>query len=359
MSSGHGGNIFALAQKLGCNPTDIVDVSSNINPLGPLPELMDHLQTHLMAITALPDINSGQIVRRMASTLEIEEHSMLAGAGTTQLIHALFPALESRRVLIVGPTYSDYKDACRIHRIKPDYFFATENENFTLDLKRLEEKLPTYDTVVICNPNNPTGTLLTQDQLRELCARHPKTRFVIDESYLAFAADEKGSMIKIWLDNVVVLHSLSKIFRIPGLRIGFIVAPESIISKIAAIIPPWSVNSLAQKAVEFICDHPALVHHFIDKTRFYIETEKKKLFEDLQKNQELQAFPSTTTYFLVKLPQRLTAEKVCNHFAQQRLLIRNCGNFDGLSDRFIRIAVHQKEVNRKIGRMLANLRDHL
>lgn len=359
MSSGHGGNIYALAQKLGCHPADIIDVSSNINPLGPMPELMDHLRAHLTAITALPDIYSGQIVQQYAGILGVDANTVVAGAGTTQLIHTLFPALQSHRVLIVGPTYSDYKDACRIHHLESDYFFATENENFTLDLKRLEEKLPTYDTVVICNPNNPSGTLLTQDQLRKLCAKHPKTRFVIDESYLAFAADEKGSMIKSRLDNVVVLHSLSKIFRIPGLRIGFIVAPESIISKIAAIIPPWSVNSLGQKAVEFICDHPTLVHRFIDKTRFYIEAEKKKLFEVLQKTPELQAFPSTTTYFLVQLPQRLTAGKVCNHFAQQRLLIRNCGNFDGLSDRFIRIAVHQKEVNRKIGRMLANLQDHL
>ena len=359
MSSGHGGNIYALAQQLGCHPTDIIDVSSNINPLGPMPELMDHLRTHLTAITALPDINSDRIVQRIAFALGVEAGTVIAGAGTTQLIHALFPALESRRVLIVGPTYSDYKDACIIHHLEPDYFFATEKAAFVLDLTRLKEKLTAYDTVVICNPNNPTGTLLPRDQLLGLCANHPNTRFVIDESYLAFAADEKDSMITSRLDNVVVLHSLSKIFRIPGLRIGFAIAPEAIISKMSAIIPPWSVNSLAQKTVEFICDHPKLVQHFIDQTRIYIKAEKKELFDDLQKNRELQPFPSTTTYFLVKLPQRLTAEKVCSLFAQQRLLIRNCGNFDGLSNQFIRIAIHQKEVNRKIGQMLATLQDYL
>lgn len=359
MSSGHGGNIFALAQKLGCNPSDIIDVSSNINPIGPMPELMAYLQENLKVITALPDIHSEQIIQKYTAVLGVGGNTIVAGAGTTQLIHLLFPALESCRVLIVGPTYSDYKDACRIHKIEPDYFFATEKENFVLDLKRVEKKLTAYDTVVICNPNNPTGTLLPRDQLLSLCAKHPKTRFVIDESYLAFTADEKDSMINSRLNNVIVLHSLSKIFRIPGLRIGFALAPESIISKMAMIISPWSVNSLAQKAVEFICDYPMLVRRFIDQSRIYIESEKTTLFTNLKKNPELLTFPSTTTYFLVKLPQRLTAEKVCRHFAQQRLLIRNCDNFDGLNSRFIRIAVHQKEVNRKIGQMLANLQDRL
>ena len=359
MSSGHGGNIYALAQQLGCRSTDVIDVSSNINPLGPLPELVSHLHDTLMAITALPDINSGVIVRKMASILGVRVSSVVAGAGTTQLIHALFPALRSRRVLIVGPTYSDYKDACHVHCLQPDYFFALEKENFRVNVEQLKNTLKPFDTVVICNPNNPTGTLIPRDQLLDLCANYPQTHFVIDESYLAFSADGNGSMINSRLDNVVVLHSLSKIFRIPGLRIGFVIASESLITKIAAIIPPWSVNSLAQKAVEFICDHPSLVQRYIDRSRSYIELEKQKFFDHLKKNPELQPFPSTTTYFLIKLPQRLTAQKVCDHFAKQRLLIRNCDNFDGLNNHYIRIAVHQKEVNRTVGRMLTDLQDLL
>ena len=359
MSSDHGGNVYALAQRLGCRPTDIIDVSSNINPLGPMPELMDYLRANLEAITALPDVYSEQMIQKYAAMLGIGTNTVVAGAGTTQLIHALFPALKSRRVLIVGPTYSDYKDACRIHHLEPDYFFALEKERFELEIKRLEGQVSAYDTVVICNPNNPTGTLLAQDQLQNLCAQHPQTHFIIDESYLPFAVDHRGGMTYSGLNNVLVLLSFSKIFRVPGLRIGFAIAPKSIISKITAIIPPWSVNSLAQKAVEFVCDHPEGVQRFIDQSRSYIEDEKQQLFENLKLNSELQAYPSTTTYFLIKLPQRLTAVKVCDYFAQQRFLIRNCDNFDGLSNRYIRIAVHQKEVNRKVGRILATLQDFI
>jgi threonine-phosphate decarboxylase len=359
MSSGHGGNIYALAQRLGCAPTDIIDVSSNINPLGPMPELLDHLRAHMEAITALPDIHSEQMVQKYAAMLGVRANTVVAGAGTTQLIHALFPALKSRRVLIVGPTYSDYNDACLIHQIHPDYFFTLDKEKFTLELIRLGEIANAYDTVVICNPNNPTGTLLDKDRLWQLCARHPQTRFIIDESYLPFVTGNAGSMIDSGLNNVVVLNSLSKIFRIPGLRIGFTIAPEPIISNITEMIPPWSVNSLAQQAAQFICDHPVAVDRYVDQSQKYIDKEKEKLIDAIQKNRALRPFPSTASYFLIQLPQHLTAETVCDYFAQRKILIRNCANFVGLNDRFIRIAVHQKEVNRQIGRLLAEIRENI
>ena len=93
MSSDHGGNIYALSQKLGCRPTDIIDVSNNINPLGPMLELMDHLRSHLTAITVLPDTHSRYIIHQYAVTVGLEVSSVVVGVGTTQLIHALFPAL--------------------------------------------------------------------------------------------------------------------------------------------------------------------------------------------------------------------------------------------------------------------------
>ena len=127
MINGHGGNIFDKAKELGCDPMDILDMSSNVNPLGPMPGLMNHLHEHLERIIALPEAGAGSIIQAFSSRHDIDPKKVLAGNGTTQLIYTLPVALKIRQALILGPTYSDYADACRMHGV--DFRFALSNEN--------------------------------------------------------------------------------------------------------------------------------------------------------------------------------------------------------------------------------------
>jgi len=353
MIHGHGGNIHAMAQRLGCRPEEIIDVSSNINPLGPPPGLMDYLREHLTVVCRLPEIDSQGVTAQMAARLGVDESCILAGAGTTQFIHAMFAALQSRRVLIVGPTYSDYADACRARNIPPQYFLADARDHFQIDVERLARQAGAADTVVICNPNNPTGVLLPKEALWDLCRRHPAIRFVIDESYLPFvSAAEDLSMVACGLANVLVLHSLSKIYRLPGLRIGFAIAAAPVISGLRRRMAPWSLNSLAQAAVGFLCAHSVRIEAFARHSREYVARERRRFFACLQANGALQPHPSSVNFFLVQLAPHLTAGQVCAQLAQERLLIRDCSNFHGLNAQFIRIAIHQPEVNGRVAAML-------
>lgn len=356
MIQGHGGNIYALARELGCRPEDITDVSSNINPLGPPPGLLAHLKEHISAVCALPEVDSHTISTRMAALLGVPESGVLAGAGTTQFIYTLFPALGSRRVLIVGPTYADYADACRMHRLTPEYFLTTARENFQVDLDLLDGTVGDFDTVVICNPNNPTGRLIAGKDLVYLCRRHPRTHFVIDESYLAFAAAGNSETVAgCGLDNVSVLHSLSKIYRLPGLRIGFLVASEKTIDRFKPLMTPWRLNSLAGKAVEFLWDHRSEVDAFVNETRLYLQKEGALFSERLMAARGLTLFPSHTSYFLMALPTGRNAVQVCSRFARAGILIRNCSNFTGLDDTFIRIALNLPDINAQVADILLQL----
>ncbi|MDR2551343.1 MAG: aminotransferase class I/II-fold pyridoxal phosphate-dependent enzyme [Desulfobulbus sp.] len=352
MIQGHGGNIFGLAEQLGCRPEEIVDMSSNINPLGTLPGLIEHLRGRMDRISALPEVDARSAARAIAALLGVAEERVLAGGGTTQFIYAACAALASRKVLIVGPTYADYADGCRVCGIEPDFFLAGAAHDFALDVERLAAALPGYDTVFLCNANNPTGHLVDHGALLALCTRHPRVRFVIDESYLPFApADRSHSMSGCGLDNVAVLWSVSKIFGMPGLRAGFLVANTPAIDRFRRLMQPWSMNSLAQEAVCFLGTDPEAVAAFIDRTRAYLAEEGRRFRQRLQTGR-LILYPSATSYVLIGLPADRTATTVCRALAEQRFLIRNCANFYGLDEGFIRIALKDATVNETVARHL-------
>lgn len=355
MIQGHGGNIFAVARLLGCRPGEIIDMSSNINPLGAPPGLRAHLLDHLDRIGVLPEVDSRTAVAHMAGLLDVDARRMLAGNGTTQFIYTVCPALDAQKVLIVGPTYADYADACRMHRIEPSYFLADATAHFEVHLDLLDRGIKGFDAVIICNPNNPTGTLIPHEALIQLCRANPKTHFIIDESYLPFAPGDQldsmaesmaESMATCELDNVSVLWSFSKIFGSPGLRAGFLIANEATVGRFQRYMQPWSLNSMAQAAIDYIGHHRRTVMAFVENTSRYLEKERLQFRDDLASVKAITLYPSVTSYILIGLPQGFNAEGVYAHMAQKRILIRNCSNFYGLSNRFVRVALKDSPVNR-------------
>jgi threonine-phosphate decarboxylase len=354
MIHGHGGNIYALARRLGCNPADIVDMSSNINPLGMPPGLAEALKDQLSAAGLLPEVDGRSMIERMADLLGVAAERMLAGNGTTQFIYSICPALGASKVLIVGPTYADYGDACRMYGIDPQVFLLDPEEAFRFDGKKFSRRAAGCDTVIICNPNNPTAGLIDADQLRHLCRMHADVRFVIDESYLPFVPDAyAATMAGCGLDNVIVLWSASKIFSLPGLRAGFLIASGPIRARFAHYQQPWCVNSLAQAAMQYLAERKAQTLGFIQQTRVFLERERRLFQQRLASCSDLHLYPSTTSYFLMRLPRSLKADAFCDQLARQRLLIRDCSNFFGLSDRFVRVALKSSEVNRMAADRLA------
>lgn len=356
MIRGHGGNIFRVAQQLGCHPADIIDMSSNVNPLGPMPQLIDHLKESIGDIKALPEVDACGMIKRYALDCDIDPNRVLAGNGTTQFIYTLPLALQPSGVLIVGPTYSDYADACRMHRIPFRYLMAREHDGFAPDVGRIAAAAADCDTVVICNPNNPTGQIIPRADLEQLCCAYPDKLFIIDESYLPFVENDISvSMLAGNAANTVILQSLSKIFRIPGLRIGFLISNRSIVDTVQRYMQPWSVNTLAQSAVDFLVRQKKVVDAFLLQTRTFVATEKALLTEKIARHAGVTVHASCTSFFLVSLPPFLPAQQVCRHLLENRILIRNCNNFNGLSEYHIRISVKDKPANQLLAQKLGDI----
>jgi threonine-phosphate decarboxylase len=353
MLHGHGGNISAVARRFGLKPSEIIDMSSNINPLGPPEGLMDFLKDNLMSLTALPEVDSRQAGLEYSAYLDIDPERVLAGNGTTQFIYALPRVLNSQNALIMGPTYSDYGDSCVLQGIGDCYHFAEESSDFEHSTNKIKARLDGVDTVFICNPNNPTGSHMPVNELQYLCKTHPQTTFIIDESYLPFIIGaETESMVNSGLENVIVLASLSKIFKIPGLRIGFVIADPKILKSIRQRLLPWSVNSLAQAAVRFVNRQKKHTQAFVQKSRLYFEDQRKLFDQYLKEISGLRLYPSQAPYILIRLPAATTSGDVWTHFMKEKILIRDCSNFSGLTDRYIRISLKTPEANKMAARKL-------
>jgi threonine-phosphate decarboxylase len=357
MIHGHGGNIYGLARQLGCDPADILDMSSNVNPLGPPPGLLDYLGRRLAAITALPEVDAGGAVDAFSRRHNVAPQRVVGGNGTTQFIYSLPRVLNSRRVLILGPTYADYRDACRLAGADIEDLLAGPQTDFAFDPDDLEGRLNGgVDTVFICNPNNPTGVLFPAEVIEALCRRYRNVCFVVDESYLPFVPEgESHSLAAAEHPNLVVLNSMSKVFRVPGLRIGFAVAPEPLADQLRAHVMPWSVNALAQAAVVYLMTREPEITDFLHHTREFFVAERGLWTQRLSAAPGLTPFASQASFVLVRLNGGMTAERLCAELAAERILIRNCANFRGLSERYVRVSLKNPEANRQLAQRLLEI----
>ena len=356
MLKGHGGNIYELARELDCPPDTIIDMSSNVNPLGPMPEMMDFLRGQMRGITRLPEVNARGIVGLFARALDVDPERVMAANGSTWFIHMLPLALKSKRALIIGPTYSDYAAGCRMHHVEHRFWHSLPDNGFQPGIQEIDKSLAGFDTVFICNPNNPTGALIPRNRILDLCTRHPEVVFVVDEAYLPFVVGSaESSVAGCGLANVVVLNSMSKIFRIPGLRIGFMVSSAQVIQKMARYALPWCVSAMAQAAVVWVLTHREIADQFVEKTVQFVAAQRAIVAQGLASVAGLMVFPSKTDFILVQLPEGLSAETVCAALAADRILIRNCANFNGLSNRYVRISLKKEDANRKLARKLIEI----
>lgn len=356
MIHGHGGNTHELSKNLGCSIDEIIDMSSNLNPLGPPPGFYGYLKDRLRSIVSLPEVDASGISKKVAGQYGVSPENIIAGNGTTQLIYTIPKALKTEKCLIAGPTYADYRDACRMYDVDHAFYYLKEENNFLLDADKFLNTVKPYDTVFICNPNNPTGGLIPQKTLETVCSNSPDTLFIIDESYLPFVQDHHEiSMVNARLKNVIVLNSMSKVFRIPGLRVGFLIAPEDIIERFSKYMMPWSVNSMAQSAVSFLTDDRNEIDLFLEKTAAFVKEERELFVRSFEGNGNIQFFPGKTYFVLGKLLGGRSAYDIYDALSKEKFLIRNCDNFNGLSDQFIRVSLKDRETNMALSQKLQNI----
>ena len=352
----HGSDLEKIEEIYGIRKEDIISFSANVNPLGISFRLKETLTEHIDAITSYPDREYTSLRKCIAEYVHSDIRNIVVGNGSTELISLFIQITHPKKALIVGPTYSEYEREVAMEGGRSHYFSLTEASEFQLNTSALTEELSNdVDLLILCNPNNPTSSVIKREQMREIldyCKRKSIT-VLVDETYVEFAEnpDEVTAIpLTEYYNNIIILRGISKFFAAPGLRLGYAVCGNhDLLKEINQKKNPWTINSLAAIAGEIMFRD----QKYIKETRQLISTERTRVCQALDASPNYKAFQSHSNFVLVKiLNDDFTSEDVFDAAIQQKLMIRDCSTFPFLSNKYFRLCFMLPEQNDALLRML-------
>ena len=318
-----------------------------------------------------PPPTPSELEQEIASLHGISPDEVIVTNGATEAIYLIAQAFSEAISQILQPTFTEYEDACKLYKheigdgcwvlgdsgqqykINAESQSRKENKNSAssrLSVPKTKHQHPspnTYQLIWLCNPNNPTGQVIPKQILETAIASHPDIIFVIDESYAPFTKEELVGYSDN-TPNVITLHSMTKEFAIPGLRIGYILGPASLLSRIRKCRMPWAVNQLAIEAAHYLLAHRS--DYALDLNS--LMAERERMARELSAIDGITVYPSDTHILLCRI-EGITAAQLKDFLANNHgILIRDASNFQGLDEHHFRIAVQTQEENDQLIRAL-------
>ena len=327
MIEGHGDDLYKYGKKI------VSNFSSNVYNRIDHSGLYQRLNERLSTICSYPEPMPYSLENEIARRYSLTPRQVCVTNGATEAIYLIAQVFQGRISAVLGPTFSEYADACRVHRHKVKPFYSLD-------------ALPEYAELVwICNPNNPTGEVRNKEDLKALVDSHPDKLFIFDQSYEYFTLKSLlGIKEAASFPNVILLHSMTKQYAIPGLRVGYFTASEGLTDDVRCRRMPWSVNSLAIEAAKYLLEEGDGISADIPQ----LLAERERLTNLLLATGMLEIWPTDTHYMLIKLRMGKAAALKDFLAVNHGILIRDASNFEGLDERFFRIATQTPEENDKL-----------
>ncbi len=336
----HGGDIYR-------NHIDI-DFSISVNPLGMPESVKLALHNAVKFCDKYPDIRAEKLKKAVSKMCDVPEEYLLFGNGASELFMAASHAIKANKTIIPVPTFYGYEYAAMAAGSKVFYYQISRLDNFYLTENINNILTKDVGLIFLANPNNPTGVLLDKETVKSIL-KHCRDReiyVVLDESFIEFCGSRFSMLSEIEeFDNLILVRTFTKIFSIPGVRLGYLICKNyALLTKIARQLSEWNLSCFAQEA-GCAC---ALQTNFVKETETYIKKERCFLEDGLRQKGFL-VFPSTANFILIYSDKPLY-EKLL----EKGILIRDCTNFRGLSKGFYRIAVKGRNENKVLLREIGD-----
>lgn len=339
----HGGNIHKVAREYGFKEDEIIDFSANINPLGVPSSLKEAIINRFNEVENYPDPEYCMLIESIAKYLDIEKEYVIPGNGATELIFLALNALSPQKAMVLAPTFGEYERALRKAKAEIVYHNLKREDDFKVNVKDLLKESKNMDVLVICNPNNPTGQILSKVEVKELLVgcKEQNTFLFLDEAFIDFLEDEdEYSAMDFIYDykNLFILRAYTKFYGIPGLRLGFgLSANLDLIDKMQEYKEPWSINTFADIGGQVLLKDKK----YIEKTKNYITKEADYLFNKLDEIPELKVYKPSVNYIFI----RSDREDIDSILIQKGIMIRSCSNYNNLDGSYFRVAVKDRRSN--------------
>jgi threonine-phosphate decarboxylase len=355
---GHGGNVYAAARELSCDVRNLLDFSASINPLGPSPHVWKAVAKARHLLRHYPDPECLELRQALARLWQCDVEQLVVGNGSMELIHALPYALKLRHLLLVQPTFAEYAASMARAGGRVTGVSAEHSEQYAQPIDRLLRMLRTratvahsYDGIMLCNPNSPTGQACDAVDMMELAqaAERRGMWLIVDESFADYCPERSLLPRKGLLSRVIVLRSLTKFYALPGLRVGYAVADAPVVQLLRRHLPPWSVSALGQVAALAALQDRAHARRSLQ----FIKRERVRFSARLAVMPGCTVLPAYANYIFMELPRGWHAATMAARLRRDGLLIRDCSDMPGASARSIRVAVRSRRDNDRLLRTLA------
>jgi len=342
----HGGQPETIKQLLHLKSEQpLLDFSANLNPLGPPAWLKEALADCYESITHYPDPSYSSSSLAVAQHENIEPDSVLVTNGGAEAIFLVAKYFENGKALIVHPTFLEYERACRHYHIEVEDIYYEQEHGFTLPMQDVLGRMKEKDVIFVCRPNNPTGTVIAERDLQQIVEEGQKTGtyIVVDEAFVDFLPTSTASLTS-WLagyPNLILLRSLTKMYTIPGLRIGYLMAHPTICKVLRNEQIPWSINSLVNAIVPKLLEDTS----FVEQTRSWLREQSDVIRSNLSSLDFYQS-PSQVNFYLLqdkREPKR--TEELFHFLVKHGIVTRHTHNFKGLNGQFLRLAIRSKHEN--------------
>lgn len=333
MIEGHGDDSYKYSHPITAN------FSSNVYSKVDLSLLKAHLCQRIEGIGNYPEPEPYTLEARLAFRHNLPADAVCVTNGATEAIYLIAQTFRGTNTAILQPTFSEYADACRMHghKVTSIYRLPLAKDGYLLpeDIRMLW----------LCNPNNPTGTVVDKESLAELIKHNPQVCFIIDQSYEYFTLCPLFTPAEAAaFPNVLLLHSMTKRYAVPGLRLGYVTGPSGLLARLRTHRMPWSVNQLAIEAGLHLLEHN--VPNPLDVPAYLQEA--ARLRSALEALGGLEVWATETHFMLVRLRFGKAAALKDYLAEKQGILIRDASNFDGLDEHFFRIATQTPEENDRL-----------
>ncbi|SFA92780.1 L-threonine O-3-phosphate decarboxylase [Acetitomaculum ruminis DSM 5522] len=332
----HGGDVY--------NKSGVIDFSANINLAGIPKGISDAAKAGVDFSIHYPDVKCRKLKEAISDYIKIPTDYIRCGNGAADIIFSMVFAKKPKKALMPAPSFYEYEQALRAVDCEIEYYILKEENEFSFDDGFIDALDDTFDIVFICNPNNPTGRLSSPEYLRKLLKKCSENNvlMVLDECFNDLIEEpEKYTIEKDILDNknLLVLKAFTKIFAIPGLRLGFgLTSNKELLEKMAEVSQPWSVSVPAQMAGVAALKET----EYVKKSKALIKEEKEFLLSEFDRL-GIKVFGHGANYIFFK-----SIDNLSEMTKERDILIRDCSNYVGLKNGYYRIAVRGHEDNVKL-----------
>lgn len=342
----HGANPYRFYESIGLPlPERLLDFSVNTNPYTLPLSLWPSQADFCRWASEYPDPEATELIRALAQAEQLSDEHIFVGNGASQCIDLLARLFSGKRVGILEPTFSEYRRACLANGCTVKSLVSTEESGWGHEMSALFALLEQIDVLFLCQPNNPTGTAMEKEELYALVqAADEGGKFVvIDEAFYHFW--DGGYTTVPWLSSfphLIVVRSLTKIYHLAGARIGYVAANETVVEKLKALQPAWSVSQLAQQ----LALHFLPMNEFTMHTRCMIARERQRVASVLAE-MGYYVSPSVANFYLLR-PLNKPVEPLLYSLLKEGIVPRHTMNFAGLHGRYLRLSVKTTEENDRL-----------